>query len=263
MSVGETTNMQEHPERKTLVWNVKIPHVKLKMPRAGRVCCKCFGEFMEDEFCSNRGRNCTSCRDVDRTKKDQARYEKNRETLRAQNNAYYAQNKDAIRVQRKEYRTANRDKVLADLKESRDRNPDGKIAVALRRRVRYFLGEGKNAPEYLGCTKHNLRAWFEYNFVAELKETGLDMTWENYGSVWEIDHVIPCSAFDMNDQTQVHRCFHWTNLAPISSARNKSKNRFINQNDVKRQYRRLMCFEAHLNTIAADTIIDQTLPGDE
>lgn len=41
------------------------------------------------------------------------------------------------------------------------------------------------------------------------------MDWENYGKVWQVDHVRPCASFDLTNPEQQRSCFHWTNLQPL------------------------------------------------
>jgi hypothetical protein len=41
------------------------------------------------------------------------------------------------------------------------------------------------------------------------------MTWENHGMVWEIDHIKPCSSFDLTDLKQQQECFHFLNQQPL------------------------------------------------
>ena len=39
---------------------------------------------------------------------------------------------------------------------------------------------------------------------------------ENYGTFgWHIDHIRPCSSFDLTDLEQQKQCFHYTNLQPL------------------------------------------------
>jgi hypothetical protein len=64
-----------------------------------------------------------------------------------------------------------------------------------------------------------IKEWLEFNFEE-------DMTWENYGTLWNIDHTIPCILFDMKDDAQVHLCFDWKNLMPkyvINNLKKRSK----------------------------------------
>jgi len=41
------------------------------------------------------------------------------------------------------------------------------------------------------------------------------MTWDNYGSLWHIDHIKPCASYDLADPLQQAECFHYTNLQPL------------------------------------------------
>lgn len=49
------------------------------------------------------------------------------------------------------------------------------------------------------------------------------MTWDNFGTVWHIDHVLPMSRFDLANQAQRAVCFGWTNLQPLRSSDNRQK----------------------------------------
>ena len=50
-----------------------------------------------------------------------------------------------------------------------------------------------------------------------------EMTWENYGTLWHIDHTMPCSIFDFESEESVKACFNWSNLAPMLGEENLSK----------------------------------------
>jgi len=43
----------------------------------------------------------------------------------------------------------------------------------------------------------------------------LEMTWENHGILWEIDHIKACSNFDLTKLEEQKQCFHYTNLQPL------------------------------------------------
>ncbi len=63
--------------------------------------------------------------------------------------------------------------------------------------------------ESLGCSLPYLRNYLELKFHE-------GMTWENHGfKGWHIDHIIPCSAFDLTDLDQQKICFHYSNLQPL------------------------------------------------
>lgn len=43
-----------------------------------------------------------------------------------------------------------------------------------------------------------------------------NMSWANYGkNGWHIDHIIPCSKFDLLSPNEQLKCFHYTNLQPL------------------------------------------------
>jgi hypothetical protein len=61
----------------------------------------------------------------------------------------------------------------------------------------------------LGCTVKELKQYLESKFQKE-------MSWENYGlKGWHIDHIIPCTSFDLTKKEEQRKCFHYTNLQPL------------------------------------------------
>jgi hypothetical protein len=76
-----------------------------------------------------------------------------------------------------------------------------------------------NTKKLLGCSVVFLWKHLEKQF-----EPG--MTRENYGSVWELDHIKPCSIFDFSIPREQRRCFNWKNLQPLFSIENWRKSNF-------------------------------------
>lgn len=60
-----------------------------------------------------------------------------------------------------------------------------------------------------------LAKWIEAQFKP-------GMTWNNR-SKWHIDHIIPCSAFNMLELSQQRECFNYKNLRPLWASENMSK----------------------------------------
>lgn len=60
--------------------------------------------------------------------------------------------------------------------------------------------------------------------IAHFREqlTG-NMTLENYGAVWHVDHAIPVSAYDHSNAEDVRCCWHCRNLQPMLGPENSSK----------------------------------------
>jgi len=67
-----------------------------------------------------------------------------------------------------------------------------------------------------GCNIAYLREWFEFNFTPE-------MNWNNYGSYWSIDHIIPVCNFDLTDEKEKMYCWNWSNMMPVTINFNSKK----------------------------------------
>jgi hypothetical protein len=77
--------------------------------------------------------------------------------------------------------------------------------------------KSKKSMDLVGCTSEFLRQYLESKFSE-------GMNWGNYGlHGWHIDHVIPCSSFDLSDPAQQLICFNYNNLQPLWAADNFSK----------------------------------------
>ena len=48
---------------------------------------------------------------------------------------------------------------------------------------------------------------------------------ENQGTYWDIDHVIPCSNFNLEQDEDIKKCFNWKNLRPCEKKENYKKNK--------------------------------------
>ena len=48
------------------------------------------------------------------------------------------------------------------------------------------------------------------------------MNWDNQGE-WHLDHVRPCSSFELLDSEQASLCHNWRNFQPLSAEENMKK----------------------------------------
>lgn len=102
-------------------------------------------------------------------------------------------------------------------------NMNYRIKKSLAARLRTVLVKNNTTMNYIGCNIQYLREWFEYNFSN-------DMNWENYGSYWSIDHIIPVNKFDLTIEDEKLKCWNWSNLMPVTIKFNSSKKNIdINQ----------------------------------
>jgi hypothetical protein len=126
------------------------------------------------------------------------------------------QEKQKIHLEKK---IKDRPKKVKYMSDRLKNDPEFKLLTMLRKRVRNVIKGKKHykSIDLLGCTVLNAREHLEKQF----KE---GMTWENHGKYgWHIDHIIPCSSFDLTDPEQQKKCFHYTNLQPLWWKENISK----------------------------------------
>jgi hypothetical protein len=99
-----------------------------------------------------------------------------------------------------------------------------------------YKNKTKHSIEYLGCSSDEYFKWiFSYNNNCLL---------ENHGKEWHIDHVIPISKFDLNNQEEQLLAFNWRNTMPLSSKENLSKNNKIIKEQIEMHYKKIV--EYHL-----------------
>jgi len=159
--------------------------------------------------------------------------------LKAYRKAYYIKNKAAIRLrqQTKEYKAvkAAYDKIYRQTHKKQKnrylklrRRNDLKwrlkraLIISLPRMLRRngFAKKSSSTFDLIGCNIEFLKQHLERQFLK-------GMTWKNYGK-WHIDHIKPCTAFDLHDPIQQRECFHWTNLQPLWSVDNIRKGSLYN-----------------------------------
>lgn len=116
-------------------------------------------------------------------------------------------------------------------KQKRKTDPNFKISNLLRGRVRKLL-KNKNVMknnstlELLGCSFEYFKEYIESQFQP-------GMNWENQGNgknKWNLDHIIPCSKFDLTDIEHQKICFHFLNLQPLWFEENMKKSDKIVEN---------------------------------
>lgn len=132
--------------------------------------------------------------------------------------------KQCERMRVNQYRQKNIDKCREYernwARKKRETSSTFKIAQNLRRRVREVIHmKSTKTEELLGCAFDSFINYLESQFQS-------GMSWDNYGNKkdqWNIDHIKPCSAFDLSVLEQQKACFHYTNLRPLWSHENFSK----------------------------------------
>lgn len=160
---------------------------------------------------------------VDKVKKAKYKklwYNKNLPMIKEYHKEYIQYHRDEITKQRAEYRKNNKDKIYSYMKHKKKTDPVFKLSCAIRKRVAEIIRtkgfiKNKSLNEYLGCDGETFQKHIESQFTS-------DMNWDNYGKVWNIDHIIPLSIAKTNHQ--VYELNHYKNLRPLYCKDNFSKN---------------------------------------
>jgi hypothetical protein len=125
----------------------------------------------------------------------------------------YHANKQFYRDKAKKWRTKNLQKIREQSRlyaqKQRQINPLVKIKENLRTRLNKFIkkkNKSKNLQTILGCSYDDLRIHLEKKFYSII-------TWDNYGSIWCIDHIIPLAS--AKNQEEIEKLNHYTNLQPL------------------------------------------------
>jgi len=89
--------------------------------------------------------------------------------------------------------------------------PIEKLKRVIRSRIIGALtSKKKHTIEYLGCKIPEYLNW--------LLQNNSDFTLENRGCEWHIDHVIPLSHFNLENEEEQLIAFNWRNTMPLSAS---------------------------------------------
>lgn len=146
-------------------------------------------------------------------------YYGNIKRAKLQRRRYYELNRDKFRIATSAWKKRNPEKVR-EARRRRSKTPSVRLRQALCRRISLAITKrvfGVNTMKLLGCSLKDFLIYIESRF-------DVGMTFENYGKVWEVDHIMPCAIFDLAKAEHRKRCFHFSNLQPLFVSDNRIKN---------------------------------------
>lgn len=108
-----------------------------------------------------------------------------------------------------------------------------RIAISLQKKQMHTI-------EYLGCNSEQFFQWMSYNFTEAF-------TFENYGIDWHIDHVIPISRFNLNNEDEQLLGLNWRNTSPLSVIDNLSKSNKIISSQIEQHLEKLRAYHKMKN----------------
>lgn len=98
-------------------------------------------------------------------------------------------------------------------------NVQVRIAALLRKRFASAIKSGSrngSAVRDLGCSIAEFKEYIAAKFVP-------GMSWENWGTEWQLDHIKPLRDFNLSDRDQCVDACHFTNLQPLLVADHRRK----------------------------------------
>ena len=117
----------------------------------------------------------------------------------------------------------NKNGIESQCKSCRNKNIMNNRHLHIKRILYARIGDllnGKNKSantlSLLGCSLEFFQNWLEFQFTPE-------MTFENIGEYWHLDHVRPCSSFNLEQGIEQKKCFHWSNYQPLEKIENLRK----------------------------------------
>lgn len=154
---------------------------------------------------------------------------RNKEKIQEYNKKYKLENKEKIKEYNKEYNINNRENIqkrqTENSKNRRKVDISYKITINLRNRIKKFFKSNISSSKYIDCSIETFKNWIEFQFEP-------DMNFDNYGMLWHLDHVIPCSLFDFSNDIEKYYCFNWSNYRPLYKHKNLSRQNKLNYRDI-------------------------------
>lgn len=123
-----------------------------------------------------------------------------------------------------------------NIKKKKLTDPNFHIRENLRCQLRHLIHKQRFSKKFeniIGCDWNMFKLHMEALFSNE-------MSWDNYGSYWCVDHIKPCVMFDLTKKEQQKECFHYTNIQPLERNKNCKKassyNGYNTKDDVRKEF---------------------------
>ena len=148
---------------------------------------------------------------------------RNREKILKQRRRYYQENRDKIR--REDKKRAKTPKYRKQRREYMKRRADVNPKIRINNSISTYIGislKGKKA----GAKWETLVGYTLEDLVKHLQSKfDINMSWQNYGSYWQIDHIRAQSLFNYNssEDPEFKKCWALKNLQPLEKIENIKK----------------------------------------
>lgn len=145
-------------------------------------------------------------------------YKKNREQLLEASKKWCAEHKEYIKERQRKYNAEHREEQSI---KNKLRHQNNKLARNFSRAISHSLKGAKSERHWEDLVPYNLeqlKAHIESQFTPP-------MSWDNYGTYWELDHIIPQNLFnfDSPDDKDFQICWSLANLRPLEKSLNRQR----------------------------------------
>lgn len=172
-----------------------------------------------------------------RTEEMRAWYDANSERVRRKGREYSALNRDKINAANskrkenpeyaakvsaylKEWKLNNKDKVHNTFNKRYREDVSFRLGFVVRRQLikllnRKGISKSKRSKDFFDYDFSELKAHLESQFT-------LEMSWDNYGTFWHIDHIVPLASFRITgeDDPRLKEAWRLSNLRPLKAVDN-------------------------------------------
>lgn len=167
--------------------------------------------------------------DFDKSEYNKMYREKHREKLNEYSKNWRINNVDKFKSGQKKYYKENKEEIIRRNYEYCKYKTSTDSLYKLRRGIRalilvsfrnQFTTKSKKTIEILGCSFEEFKIHLESKFDDK-------MNWQNQGTYWHMDHIIPISSAETEED--VYRLNHYTNFQPLYWEDNLKKSNKIDE----------------------------------
>jgi hypothetical protein len=153
--------------------------------------------------------------------------EANKEKFDERLRAYYQANKDKIAEQKRAYYKENKDEINKRSIDYHKKRMATDPAFKMRRRISGSVSKAlKKQGKTKGGSTFSALPYTPLDLVEHIeKQFDETMTWDNYGSYWDLDHIYPQSLLPYTslEDENFQKCWALNNLQPLEKMANIRK----------------------------------------
>lgn len=226
--VNAKRRIKRQQQRQAKIDAGEIKNIPKEVKKKGHKHCPYCDKIWPDWMFRKNRRKCTDCE-----RSDGKRYRKT-DKGRKKSKAWANNNKKRNKELQHNWYVKHREVINAKNKDRYHSDPDYNFKRKMKELLRVYIINRKckykgKKNYYVDMHRPQFIEWLEHNFDE-------NMTFDNYGKYWHMDHVIPINTFDLDDPFEKELCFNWKNVAPLLGPENMSKHDKINKNQLLKHF---------------------------